>query len=258
MSNLSAAQVSHYWERGYVNRIPVLDADELASFRAEFDRLEAAQGPDWLDRDFRPWKHDSHPFEDWFIELATHPRILDAVESLLGPDLLVRNGDVFTREVGGFEGVLWHVDSSKEGPVMDGMLSAWIGLSDSTRANGAIEFAVGTHRDGVERGFNDELGIDDEAVRGVEAGQTVFNEMEAGEMSLHHIRLIHRSQTNETDERRIGYVVRYMTPYVTVEAAEAGQGMLVRGRCPTRHFGLTPNFPISWGVSKRKKRMGWM
>lgn len=254
MSSLHEAQVQQYWDRGYANRIPVLAADEVLAFRSEFDRLEQAQnqvhGGLWTERAFRPWKQSHHPFEDWFIELAIHPAVLDAVESVLGPDILVRNGDVFTRDVGGQEGVTWHVDSSRPGPEMDGMLSAWIGLSASSADNGALEFAVGSHRDGVTRGTADDLGLTPDQVQSVEAGEVALNEMEPGQMSLHHIRLAHRSKTNQTQDRRVAYVVRYMTPSVSAESAEAGMAMLARGRCPTRHFSLRANFPVSWGLDR--------
>lgn len=260
MSSLSAAQVRHYWDRGFVDRVPVLDADEVASFRAEFDRLEAAQneaaGGLWVDRAYLTHLRRDHPFEDWFIELAIHPRVLDAVESVLGPDILVRNGDVFTREVGGEEGVRWHVDSARPGPVMDGMLTAWIGLTESTADNGALQFAVGTHRDGVERGTPDDLALTPDQVATVEAGEVALSEMSPGHLSLHHIRTVHKSGLNHTQQRRVAYVVRYMTPHVPTDAAEAGIGMLARGRCPTRHFTLRPNFPVTWNVDRALKRRG--
>ena len=257
MTILSPERVAEYWDRGYVNRIPVLTPAEVAHFRAEFDRIEAEQdeahGGLWIDRHFTPWKQRSHPFEDWFIELAVHPRILDAVEAILGPDILVRNGDVFTKDVGGEEGVRWHVDSAMDGQDVNGILTAWIGLSPSTIENGCIQFAVATHRDPHTRGDIDSLALDHDEVKFVENRELAWNVMEPGELSLHHFHLAHRSLNNQTDVRRVGYVLRYMSPDITQETAQAGAAMLARGRDRTRKFSLKPNFPVTWDVDKDRK-----
>jgi len=252
MASLSSEQVSQYWKRGYINRVPVLTQDEVAQFRTEFDRVEsewdASHGGLWVDRAFQPWSRSPHPLEDWFIELAVHPRILDAVESIIGPDILVRNADIFTKNVGSEEEVDWHVDSAMDDPTVDGLVTAWIGLSESIEKNGAMRFAIGTHRDGVDRGKSDSLVLEEAAIEEIEKGDLVYNEMPAGHLSMHHFRLVHGSSFNVTAQRRVGYVIRYMAPHVTQEAAEAGAGMLARGRDTANHFALKPNFPVSWDV----------
>ena len=252
MASLSAQQISHYWRRGYVNNVPALTAAEVAHFRAEFDRVErqgdASHGGLWVDRAFRPWATKHHPLEDWFIELAVHPRVLDAVESIIGPDILVRNADIFLKNVGSEEEVDWHVDSAMQAPSVDGLVTAWIGLSESKESMGAMRFAVGTHRGSGLYKSSDELNLNEAEIAEIEKGELVYNEMPAGNVSMHHFNLVHRSSFNVTDQRRVGFVVRYMAPNVTQEAAEAGAGMLARGRDTVNNFALKPNFPVSWDV----------
>lgn len=254
MASLTPAQVRSYWKQGYVNQIPVLTPDEVRQFRARFDEVEAMQdaqaGGIWRDRNYQPWDRTPHPLEDWFIELATHPRVLDAVESILGPNLLVRNADVFTKEVISEETVSWHRDTAERGPLTDQLCTAWIGLTDSTAQNGAMEFLSGSHREELAHPLTtkESLSLSPKAVQELDQQRIRVNAQSAGHLSIHHFRTIHQSRDNWTDERRIAFVVRYMSPDVTPRVAECGIGLLARGRNTTNHFRIKGSFPVSWDV----------
>lgn len=250
--SLTPEQVEQFRSAGYVNRIPILTADELATHRAFLDEViakqEEANGGEWTDRSYRPWDHDSHPLADWVRELALDQRILDAVTSVLGPDILIRNADVFWKTPGLRRGIGWHVDTAVTSEDADRLITAWLGLTPSTRENGGLEFSRGTHQRILPDGPKDRwhLTLSKEAASHLDPADAAFNAMEAGEMSLHHFRLVHRSMGNTTREPRIGFVVRFMATSISAETAESGIATLARGEDRFGHFQLRDRFPLSW------------
>lgn len=251
-ASLSDEQVRHFWDRGYVSRIPILSPDEAATQFAELERREAAAveagGGTWEPRDYRPWEHDEHPLWDWADALVRHPVLLDAVESILGPDILVRNADVFVKNAKVRRGIGWHTDTAEKGADADRMLTVWLGLTPSTVKNGCLRFSAGTHRIDIPHGPTDKhhLTLNKQAVAHLDPEATVHNVMMPGEASFHHFRTVHGSGPNRTRERRVGFVVRYMSPEITPETAESGVATLVRGEDTTGNFMLKERFPMTW------------
>jgi len=251
-ASLSPEQVSSYRERGFVHRIPVLTPEEAAIWLAELQAIEAAEverrGGRWHPRDFRPHEGLDHPFAAWLGERVRHPRILDAVESILGPDILVRNADIFIKEPGVRRDIAWHWDTAERGPDADLLITAWIGLTASTPDNGCLRYAAGSHLQEIPDAPTDKhhLTFTRTAVAALDPAQVVLNEMDPGQMSIHHFRLAHASGANRTATRRVGFVVRYMAPAITPATAESGVATLVRGRDTHRHFALRDHFPMTW------------
>jgi ectoine hydroxylase-related dioxygenase (phytanoyl-CoA dioxygenase family) len=243
---------STYWRDGFQCGIPVLGVEEIASFRARLEIAEATERARrdgvWKDRDFYPWKGQAHPLEDWFMELAQHPAVLRGVQKVLGPDLLVRNADVFIKEPGVRRDIGWHTDTAMRTPDVGGYLTAWIGLTPSTRGNGGLHFAVGSHRAEIPNPPKDKwnLTFSGEALEAVQGMEQVVSTMAAGEMSLHHALTAHRSGPNLTGDRRIAFVVRYLSPRISKETAESGTAVLVSGEDRHGHFQLVPRFPVTW------------
>jgi ectoine hydroxylase-related dioxygenase (phytanoyl-CoA dioxygenase family) len=174
----------------------------------------------------------------WAFELATHGRVLDAVEELLGPNLMVWATELFIKHPGDGISVGWHRDEDYTGIEPALATTAWIALAPSTRENGCLQVVPGSHRS-VER--TTECGP--VATQPVEplasANQYVNVVLEPGEMSLHNGRLLHGSEPNRSDQTRIGFVVRYVTP-----RAKAGEGrppvLLARGVDDHGHFEVVP------------------
>lgn len=249
--SLSPDQLDHYRTNGFVNRIPVFSAEEAAGWLAELEAIERAQieaHGEWKQRDYRPWEHGDHPMRDFIDRLARHPAVLDAVESILGPDILVRNVDVFLKEPGLKRGIAWHIDTAEQGPDADLLLTAWIGLSASTEENGGLHYAAGSHRQALPDAPTDKwsLTLKPTAVAALDPARTVVNTMEPGMMSLHHFRLVHASGPNRSTSRRVGFVCRFMSPAISQATAESGVATLVRGQDRYGHFGLKPHFPLTW------------
>lgn len=251
-ASLTPEQVEHYWTAGFVSGLPVLTADEAADFVARLEAVEAEQaalhGGSWDKRDFRPWEQDDHPLRDWLDALARHPRVLDAVESVLGPDILVRNCDVFIKNGDHRRGIGWHQDTAEQGEDADCLLTVWLGLTPATVDNGALQFCAGSHRMTIPGGPKDRftLTFTKEAAAHLPADATFTNVMAPGQMSMHHFRTAHRSGPNRTQGRRIAFVGRYMATRISQATAESGQAVLVRGHDTHKHFALKERFPMTW------------
>ncbi|MCB9663509.1 MAG: phytanoyl-CoA dioxygenase family protein [Alphaproteobacteria bacterium] len=250
--SLSPDQIEHYWQEGYVTGLRALSEEEAGAFLAELEEIEAreveARGGRWHPRDYRPWEQEDHPLVDWLDRLARHPAVLDHVASLLGPDILVRNCDVFIKEPGVRRGIGWHRDTAVTGEDADRLLTVWLGLTDADDAKGALRFSARSHRQDIPGGPKDRftLTLTKEAATHLDPERTVHNTLRPGMMSMHHFATVHSSGPNTTTSRRVAFVGRYMSPAISTDTAESGQATLVRGQDTHRHFALKPRFPMTW------------
>jgi non-heme Fe2+,alpha-ketoglutarate-dependent halogenase len=229
MRSLSAEAVQQYRELGYYAPVRVLSTAEAAQLRAKLEAFEAGAGP--LAGKLR---HKSHLLFTWLNELIRHPRILDAVEDLIGPDILCWGSSFFIKEPRNPGFVSWHQDSTYWGLDPADVVTAWVAFSDSNSANGAMRVVPGTHRmDQVPHRdtFRPEnlLSRGQEIMVDVDEREAAMLELAAGEMSLHHVRLIHGSDPNPSGDRRIGFAIRYVPTYVRQVAGAHDTATLVRG-----------------------------
>ncbi|TAJ38628.1 MAG: phytanoyl-CoA dioxygenase [Reyranella sp.] len=237
---LSAAEVARYHKDGFHFPIRVLPAAEARSYR---DRLETAEraagGPLAGDR-----RHKVHLLYTWANELARHPAILDAVEDVIGPDILCWSTTFFTKEAHSSSFVSWHQDATYWGLSTDDVITAWVAFADAPVASGAMKFWPGSHlknqlehRDTFDQ--NNLLTRGQEIAVDVPDGAGVDVTLKAGEMSLHHVLLVHGSGPNTTDDRRIGFAIRYIPPHVR-QLKVRDSAMLVRGRDSHGNFDMEP------------------
>jgi len=249
---LTTEQVERFWEQGFIHNIPILTERQTRIARRKFEDLEAqaraAATDRWTDPGHNPWNTARHPIQHWCRAMSTHPRILAVVSAVLGPNLLIRNADVFIKEPENTRRITWHVDSAAEFETARFMITAWLGMTESTTENGCMDFIPRSHRQDMPRGPTDKSNL---TFRGstldkLESGERVANVMRPGCMSLHCFRTIHRSGGNFTQERRFGYVTRFMAPTVTPEASECGTAYLAQGENEPARLSIQPFFPISW------------
>ncbi len=238
---LSAEAVAQYRRDGFHFPLRVLSTEEARSYR---DRLEAAEraagGPLAGDR-----RHKAHLLYTWANQLARHPAILDAVEDVIGPDILCWSTTFFTKEAQSPSFVSWHQDATYWGLSTDDVITAWVAFADAPVESGAMKFWPGSHlknqlahRDTFDQ--NNLLTRGQEIAVDVPAGAGVDVALKAGEMSLHHVLLVHGSGPNTTDDRRIGFAIRYIPPHVR-QLKVRDSAMLVRGRDTHGNFDLEPD-----------------
>jgi hypothetical protein len=233
--SLSSAQLAQYHENGYLCPVDILSPGETAENRALLEGLErdyAGKLPREVSQYLRA---AAYLASDVPLRVARDPRVLDAVESILGPDILLWSCEYFIKEAHTDKIVSWHQDLTYWG--MDGTdheVTAWVALSPATLASGCMRFVPGSHHESIVP-HEDTFAEDNLLSRGQEIAVEV-NEDDAitaalapGQMSLHHGRLFHASGPNVTDDRRIGLVIRYIRPDTPSTGAGADYAMLMRG-----------------------------
>jgi chlorinating enzyme len=237
---LSQDDVARYREEGWLAPIRVMGEDEAAGLRAALEAVEARMGGP-LRGDLR---HKSHLLFPFLAELIRHPRILDAVEDLLGPDILCWSSSFFIKEAANPSFVSWHQDSTYWGLSQPEVATAWVALTPSNAANGAMAVIPGSHkldqiphRDTFHR--HNLLTRGQEIAVEVDAAKAVLLELSPGEMSLHHVRLVHGSAPNPSPDRRIGYAIRYIPTHIRQIEGE-DSATLVRGVDRYGHFEPEP------------------
>jgi hypothetical protein len=234
---LSKDAVEKFRRDGYYFPVPVLSPSEVAHFRDALEVHEAKIGEP-LQGNFR---HKSHLLFTWVDALVHHPKILDAVESILGPNLLCWTTNFFIKERKSPGFVSWHQDAFYWGLSKDDVVTAWVALSPANLESGCMKFVPGSqtqdHLQHVDTFHKDNLlSRGQEIAVKVDSEKTVDCILNPGEMSLHHVKVVHGSEPNRSDDRRIGLAIRYI-PTDGREAAQSSRlGDAGPGRRPGRQF----------------------
>ena len=236
MPKLSPDAISRYRAQGYLAPLRALPAAEADRLRVRLETAEASgRLPDGCLRS------KSHLLLTWLDDLIRHPGVLDAVEGVIGPNILCWGSSFFIKDPRNKSFVSWHQDLTYWGLDPADIVTAWIALSPSTLENGAMRVVPGTHTTDIVP-HSDTFNPDNLLSRGqeisveVDEGQAVALELQPGEMSLHHVKLIHGSDPNPSDIRRIGYAVRYIPTHVRQTAGMRDSASLVRGVDAFGHF----------------------
>ncbi len=236
-------QVKSYWRDGYLFPVPVFGADETARLRAELEALEAKWLDNGLPRPLSQYKRvNAQCVMPLAARIARDPRVLDVVESLLGPDLMIWSVEFFIKEAGTKAIVSMHQDLTYWGlGETSDQLTAWIALSPVTKASGCMDFVQGSHKNPILP-HADTFSPDNLLSRGQEIAVDVKDEdkvaaeIAPGEMSLHHGLMIHGSGPNTSDDRRIAVAIRYITPSVQQQVGQTDYAMLARGADRARNL----------------------
>lgn len=238
---MTDAAIAQYRDRGYYFPLPVLRADEVAECRAKLESFETSQGHPIQGAQ----RSKSHLLFKWLDDLMRDARILDAVEDLIGPDILCWNSIFWIKEARSASFVSWHQDLKYWGLDCDDLVTAWVALSPATVESGCMRVLPGSHRKELLP-HDDVYDADNMLTRGQEIAVAV-NESEAmtmalqpGEMSLHNVRLAHASGPNRSDDRRIGVSFHYMPTRSRQLVGAWDSAALVRGEDRYHHFAAAP------------------
>jgi ectoine hydroxylase-related dioxygenase (phytanoyl-CoA dioxygenase family) len=245
-TSLSPAQVARYARDGYLSPNPALTPAQAAECRTKLEAFERAMGgPLTADATARH-RSRTHVLLTWVDALVRHPAILDAIESLIGPDILVFTSTWFIKEPESTAIAAWHQDATYFGLRPHLHVTAWLALTDATAENGCMEFLPASHERGqlphlagvVPSSVNRARQAVDGAVDDTDA---VPAPLRAGEFSLHHTLTLHRSPPNRSRDRRIGLGISYIPTHVRhVSQTHQPPAMLVRGVDTFGHFDLEP------------------
>lgn len=238
---LTPDQIAAYARDGFVAPVQAFGAEEIAGPAAKLEALMRAEGGT-LSRRTNQKPHLLLPF---LADMVRHPAILDAVEDLLGPDLLVWGSGFFHKPAGDPAFVSWHQDSTYWGLSKPDVATAWIAFTPSTPESGCMRVAPGTHL-ADQMPHRDTFAADNLLTRGqeidaeVDPSQAVDIVLAPGEMSLHHVRLVHGSEPNRSARPRTGFAIRYIPTSVRQLVGERDSATLVRGVDRFGHFEPEP------------------
>ena len=254
---LSEAQIKAYHEQGFISAIDVMSEDEALSYA---QRLQAAEThyPTDLSGVNRNNGHLCFTFLD---ELAYHPRVLDAVEDLLGPHFSLWGSVLFIKEPKSSHFVSWHQDATYMGITPRHFVTPWIALTHSDRHTGCMSMIPGSHHKDIQP-HQDTYGADNILTRGqevtnVDASLAVDLILKPGQMSLHHAMTIHGSQPNQSqDKRRIGFALQSFMPAGARQTIGHNNWSPARGNCTQEghHYLARPKHDMdTHGITARDK-----
>jgi len=246
--NLTSQEVGSYEKDGILFPIDVLSQAEVERMAAGFDEVVEGLGG-------RPKAEELHQLFlnfRWAYDLVTHPKILDAVEAILGPDVLLWATSVFAKPPRDPGFISWHQDATYWGLDSGNVVTAWIALTESSMDNGCMRVVAGSHKMTIQP-HHETYQENNLLSRGQEIAVEVTEEeatdvvLKPGQMSLHHVNIVHGSIANSSDKRRVGFVARYITPSVK-QSGYHQPVILARGKDDYGHFELMrePPNPDNW------------
>ncbi len=239
--SLSPEQIARYNRDGFLHPVRVMSEDDALQFRARLDDLQAKR-PELMEG---VEAHKLHLITTWMADIIRTPHILDAVESLIGPDLLCWTAALFMKPPDGKSFVSWHQDGNYWGLKNHEIVSAWLALSPATVESGCMQMIPGSHE--WEPAEHQETFADENLLSRGQVMQREIDETAArylvlapGEMSLHHVNVAHASKPNMSTDARVGIAIRYVTPNVEQALGDQDSATLVRGEDKVGNFELEP------------------
>jgi len=208
MSSLTPKQLKQYEDEGYVSPIEVLSKDEAKEIREEIENIEK-KWPRELDGLGRNYIHFISPV---FDQVCHNQKILDAVESIIGKNILICGTTLFVKNPNEEGFVSFHQDAKYIGLEPHNWVTAWVAVTDANEENGCMRMWAGSHKDDLKY-HNQKFDENNLLTRGQTVENVPINEtkpviLKSGQMSLHHPKIVHGSGVNKSKNRRIGFVIQ--------------------------------------------------
>ena len=226
--HLSTEQVAHFKEHGYAFPFRAISAEKADDYRKQIEAYEVASGKD-VNATLKIKGHLALPS---IVELARTPAILDAVEDLIGPDIMLFGASIFAKNGHDPRYVSWHQDSTYFGLTPHEEVTVWVALTESTSLNGCLRVLPGSHSGPdlrhEETFAKDNMLAKGQSLVGIDEAQAVEMPLLPGQFSIHHERTAHSSLPNRSDGRRIGFAFFYVPTHATSTTGRR-RATLVRG-----------------------------
>jgi hypothetical protein len=237
--SLSEAEIERFRRDGWVAPLRAIAPEEAAACESRIEAYEARVGEN-VNRTLKIKGHLAMP---WLVELGQNPKILDAVEDLIGPDILLFGASIFAKAGQDRSYVSWHQDSAYFGLDPHEEVTAWVAFTPSNELNGGLQVLPGSHL-GPDMHHVETYAPENMLARGQsllveDESSAVTIELEPGQFSLHHERTAHGSKINQTTARRIGFAFFYIPTHVRSTIGRR-TGTLVRGTDRFGHWDADP------------------
>ena len=208
MTYLSSNQLKQYEDEGFVSPINIFSKEKAKEIRDEIELIEKTM-PEELEKSGR---YNAHLISPLLDEVAHNSKILDAVESLIGTNILICSTTLFIKNPNEKGFVSFHQDAKYIGLEPYNWVTAWIAVTDSNEHNGCMKMWSGSHKNDLkehDQKFNEgNLLTRGQTVENVPIEKTTPNILKAGQLSLHHPMIVHGSGPNKSNQRRIGFVIQ--------------------------------------------------
>ena len=209
---LTKLQIEQYHDEGFICPIRVISEQEALSIKDELEQVEK-EFPEEINSESRNNLHLSFAFLD---ALAHNKIIVDAIEDLIGPDISLWASVMFIKEPSSKQYVSWHQDATYMGLDSLDFPTPWIALSPSNIETGCMTMIAGSHKTKIQN-HEDTFAENNILTRGqviqdVDESKAVDLILQPGEMSIHHGAVIHGSQPNNSNQRRIGFSLQSYMP----------------------------------------------
>jgi non-heme Fe2+,alpha-ketoglutarate-dependent halogenase len=243
---LSQQQIDSYNQDGFAGPFDLLTPDEARTLRDKVEEVEGVMG-DQIQKRCKIKAHLPFPF---LCDVISHPRLLDMVEDIIGPNILCWGSSFFQKEANDPGFVSWHQDSTYYGLEPPDTLTAWIAISEASLEAGCMKFIPGSHNQGIyeheEFKGGDNLLSRGQTILGIEEEKAVPVPLKAGQFSFHKEDTVHASEPNRTNDRRIGLSIHYIAPNVRETKFPGASAMVLRGTDTEGHWGVDPMPQKDW------------
>lgn len=249
MTSTSLADDFH--KNGYLVDLDVLSPEETKKYLDAFLAYEQHLGGQVTGS----WRFKAHLLLPWMYELVTHPKILNVVKSIFGPDILCWSTDLFPKNPGTGKSCAWHQDSTYIGMNPPDALTVWVALTDSNEENGCVKYESGSHKKAQlphTQTFKEDSMLlygQEIPVENVDENKAVSAILRPGQASIHHVMTVHCSGPNNSSSRRIGIAVRYCGSYVK-QAEGIGDSVTLACGKDMGNFPLEPKPEMAFGEAE--------
>ena len=188
-----------------------------------------------------PWNLQSHLLANWIYDLCISSTLLDAVEKLIGPNILIQSADIFIKPPHGKKHINWHQDANYWGLDPYELVTGWIALTDVYENNGCMNYLPKSHLNN-KIDHTETFEENSDLTRGQEINLTINKnevvpvKLKKGQAALHHCLLAHCSGPNNTNLPRIGIAVRYLPTHVKQTKGPPISMVLARGIDEYKNF----------------------
>jgi len=208
MSYLSSNQLKQYENDGFISPINIFSKEKAKKIRDEIELIEN-RIPGELEKSGR---YNAHLISPLLDEVTHNSKILNAVQSVIGENILVCGTTLFIKNPNEKGFVSYHQDAKYIGLEPHNWVTAWVAITDSNEENGCMRMWSGSHKDNLkehDQKFNEgNLLTRGQTVKNVPKEKTTPLILKAGQMSLHHPTVVHGSDLNKSNDRRIGFVIQ--------------------------------------------------
>ena len=234
---LSDRQVEKFHNDGFLSPINVFSINEASELK---DKLEDAEKI-WPEAFSASARNNAHLNFEFLDSIVHNKNLLDAVEDILGPNILAYASTLFIKEPRDPGFVSWHQDGKYMGLSENIGITAWVALSEANGESGCMSMIPGSHEKMLAH--KDTFGKDNILTRGqevqnVDAGKAVETPLRPGQASFHCPTVIHGSQPNRSEHRRIGFAIQTYIPTNVKSIYGRASAQLVRGIDTFGHFDL--------------------